>query len=401
MRIAPVKMFVVPAKAAFGLAIVAVLSPVSTSIARAQATLGGVSAGSSISSSMSGMSASGSLAAGSNMRRSADGMRAGASSDLTESPELFGSGGSGGEGMSGAGAAAPPPPMKPRIYGRTSGSALLSELLAGRRITPIPSPIGGRRSPSAQANLSRSIKKMTPAQRQRLVMKKYDIRPKNWLVHYLKEDRHKISSGLWSYLTTRTSRFYYRPWSAAMLKADPNHVIGFRTWQDAMLAGYRPDPVSRPEPAPQIADLARYTRSDAFYTYVEFVYAGQVPPTVFKRNYDYLTQVARIVGSHAHTKPYVTETVDKVILAAMGRGPLPTSVGAPTSVGPPMTPGGEMGSGSMMSSGSGSMSSGSSPGGSGSGIAALQAGNTDRRTDDFNTFSSRAGSLANVPANQR
>jgi hypothetical protein len=114
-----------------------------------------------------------------------------------------------------------------------------------------------------------------------------------------------------------------------MLKADPNHVIGFRTWQDAMLAGYRPDPVSRPEPATQIASLASLTRSDALYRYVEFVYAGQIPPTVFALNYKYVQDVARVVRSHAHTRHLVTETVDQVLLAAMGEGTVPRTVGGP------------------------------------------------------------------------
>jgi hypothetical protein len=34
-------------------------------------------------------------------------------------------------------------------------------------------------------------------------------------------------------------------------------------------------------------------------------------------------------------------------------------------------------------------------------IKALQAGNTDSRTDEFTGFSSRAGKLANVPANKK
>ena len=57
-----------------------------------------------------------------------------------------------------------------------------------------------------------------------------------------------------------------------MLKADGNHVVGFRTWQEAMQAGYRPDPVSRPEPGAQIVHLAKLTpQSKALQRFVEFV----------------------------------------------------------------------------------------------------------------------------------
>ncbi len=251
----------------------------------------------------------------------------------------------------------------------------------------IPSPIGKSRSSRGQAELSKKIKNMTEAQRKKLVMQKYDIRPKNWLAHYLKEDRYKISSGLWNFMTTRTSRFYYRPWSAAMLKADPNHVIGFRTWHDAMLAGYRPDPISRPEPATQLVQMASYTKGEGMMRYIEFVYAGQVSPPVFARNYQYVTQVAGILQNYKRrypgTPPMLGDTINKVLLAAMGEGSVPSTVGGPPAPPPSLNGGMGMNGMSGMSSefGSSSGMSGSSSSSSGS------------------SSSSSSSSSGNVPAN--
>ena len=366
---------------------------------QSQESLGGLGAASGISASMSGMSSSGALSAGSNMRNSANGMGSGSEMEMAD-PSLNGMGGSG--GASGGLAPATIAPPKPRVYGVQRGSALLGELMAGQRKMPkIPSPIGKSRSSRAQAELSKRIKNMNDAQRKKLVMQKYDIRPKNWLAHYLKEDRYKITSGLWGFMTTRTSRFYYRPWSVAMLKADPNHVIGFRTWHDAMLAGYRPDPGSLPEPARQLLQMASYSKGEGMLRYIEFVYAGQVSPAVFDRNYQYVAKVAGALNDYKRRYPstpsMLDDTVNKVILASLGQGRVPTSVGGPPAPPPNLnggmngqfsTPGSSssFGSGSMSSSGSSSSSSSSSSG----------SGN---REDSFNGFSNRAGSLANVPAN--
>lgn len=385
----------------------------------AQESLAGVGAASGISSSMSGFSNSATMEAGRRARGSAAGFGSRGSMDMGDefgsggsgggmpSPEMGGMGGMGGSGGFGGAAAAPAPP-KPRTYGLQKGDALLGELLAGQRAMPkIPSPVGRSRSPRAQAELSRRLRAMTAAQRKKFVMQKYDIRPRNWLAHYLKADRYKMTSGLWGFLTTRTSRFYYRPWSAAMLKADPNHVIGFRTWQDAMLAGYRPDPVSRPEPAPQLVQMASYTKGPGMQRYIEFVYAGQVSPTVFTRNYQYVTQVATVLQNYKRRYPstpsYTGETVEKVLLASMGEGAVPTSIGGPPPPPPSLNGGmsGEFSSGSS-GSGSGMMMSGS---GSSSGSSSMMSSGSSeppgsgKREESFNNFSSRAGSLANVPAN--
>lgn len=375
----------------------------------AQESLGGIGVASGISSSMSGMSSSATMEAGRRARGSVSGMGSGSGMEMGD-PEMGGMSGSGMPGGTGPGGApvviAPP---KPRVYGLQRGSALLGELLAGQRAMPkIPSPIGKSRSPRGQADLSKRVKNMTPAQRKRLVLQKYDIRPKNWLAHYLKEDRYKISSGLWNFLTTRTSRFYYRPWSAAMLKADPNHVIGFRTWHDAMMAGYRPDPISRPEPAPQLVQMASYTKGAGLQRYIEFVYAGQVSPTVFTRNYQYVTQVAGILRDYKRRYPgtpsMMDDTIDKVLLASMGEGRVPASVGGPPAPPPGLNNGmsGEFSSEFGSPAGSSSMS-GMSGMGSGSSSSSMSPGmsssSSDRRTEDFDKFSNRAGSLANVPAN--
>ena len=346
---------------------------------QAQESMAGVGAASGISASMSGMSSSGTMEAGRRARSSAEGFGSGGSE--------MGEGGSSSAGGPGGAAAVVAPP-KPRLLGAQRGNALLGELLAGQRSMPkIPSPIGKSRSSRGQAELSKKIKNMTEAQRKKLVMQKYDIRPKNWLAHYLKEDRYKISSGLWNFMTTRTSRFYYRPWSAAMLKADPNHVIGFRTWHDAMLAGYRPDPISRPEPATQLVQMASYTQGEGMMRYIEFVYAGQVSPPVFARNYQYVTQVAGILQNYKRrypgTPPMLGDTINKVLLAAMGEGSVPSTVGGPPAPPPSLNGGMGMNGMSGMSSefGSSSGMSGSSSSSSGS------------------SSSSSSSSSGNVPAN--
>lgn len=372
-----------------------------SAVAHAQESLGGLGAASGISASMSGMSSSGTITAG--QRASGQAGSFGSSSGEFPDPSGSGSGspGSPGAGGIGGGALAAPVRIEPRRWNpRLTGQSILSELLGGSQMPKIPSPIGKSRSPRGQAKLATKINKMTAAQRRRLVLQKYDIRPKNWLAHYVLEDRYKINSGLWGFVTTRTSRFYYRPWAMAMLKADSNHAIGFHTWQDAMLAGYRPDPVSRPEPAAQIANLASFTRGDALSRYVEFVYAGQISPKVFGLNYSYVKQVAQIVRSHDHTRPLLGETVDQILLASLGEGSVPRSVGGP----PPVPAGiaGAEGSGmsSPMTGMNSSMSGMSSSMSSSSSGNVPPGGSTDTRGQEFNNFSSRAGGLANVPANR-
>ncbi|MDQ3813850.1 MAG: hypothetical protein M3347_07845 [Armatimonadota bacterium] len=363
-------------------------------------TMGSVGAASSISS---GMNAQGSGASGQALNRA----RGAGSGGEAGSEGSEGSGAAGGSGRPGAageagaaGAAAAPVIQMPRRWGTQRGSDLLRELLAVRRPTrprPIPAPLGPRRSPKQQAALSTQIKRMTPRQRTAVVMEKYEVPPVGWLKLYVPEDRYKITSKMWQYVSVEDdagkypSRFYYRPWASTMLAllqqrpsvripSRAHRVIGFRTWQDAMIAGYRPDPVTRPEPAGQVAYLASLTRSPQLDYFVEFVYSGQMSPEVFATNYTYIRQVARVVNSHRHTRPLLSQTINQVLGAALGIGSVPETIGGPPPPPPsqqvaPMSPEGMSSAPSSSSSSetarpsssSGMSSSGMSSGSSSSG----------------------------------
>ena len=122
-----------------------------------------------------------------------------------------------------------------------------------------------------------------------------------------------MTSSVWRYVSIEDDRarypvkYYWAPSSPAFLrilaqrpiKSQPryNRVIGFHTWQEAMLAGYRPDPVSKPSPAPQIVSLAAISSRESLARYVEFVYAGQISPAVFERNYQYVARVKGIINA--------------------------------------------------------------------------------------------------------
>ncbi|MBV9468331.1 MAG: hypothetical protein JOZ57_03740, partial [Abitibacteriaceae bacterium] len=166
-------------------------------------------------------------------------------------------------------------------------------------------------------------------------------------------------------------RHYYRPWAAPILEQighSPrglhryNRVIGFASWQDAVLAGYRPDPVSKPEPGSQIAAIARLTRGPHLERYVEYIYSGQVAPATFAANYSYIQRVATTLNGYPHTRPLVGQTVDKVLAALLGEGQVPRYVGGPPPA-PRMAPG-QMG-GYPGGSGGYPGGSGGYPGGSG------------------------------------
>jgi hypothetical protein len=175
-----------------------------------------------------------------------------------------------------------------------------------------------------------------------MVTQKYKIPPVSWLSYYLPEDRFKLTSNIWKYVSIEDDsrrypvRYYYRPSAPAMLRLlseQPprvrrfNRVIGFHTWQDAMRAGYRPDPVSKPEPGPQLAYLARVARGPQLARYVEIVYGGQVSPRELSASVSYIRRVQTVIGSHAHTRPLVGETLRRVLTAIMGEGPFPRYVG--------------------------------------------------------------------------
>lgn len=66
--------------------------------------------------------------------------------------------------------------------------------------------------------------------------------PKNWIRHYLGEDRYKIAGGVWKVVSTETDRYYYPPWAPEMLRQAPGIVIGFASIAEAEEAGYLPSP---------------------------------------------------------------------------------------------------------------------------------------------------------------
>ena len=71
--------------------------------------------------------------------------------------------------------------------------------------------------------------------------------PKNWIRHYLGDDRYKIAGGIWKVVSTETDRYYYPAWAPEMLRQPAGRVIGFPTAQDAEDAGYLPSAYSMGE----------------------------------------------------------------------------------------------------------------------------------------------------------
>ncbi len=63
--------------------------------------------------------------------------------------------------------------------------------------------------------------------------------PKNWIRHYLGEDRYKIAGGVWKVVSTELDSFYYPAWAPEMLRQKPGIVIGFSSAAEAEEAGYR------------------------------------------------------------------------------------------------------------------------------------------------------------------
>jgi hypothetical protein len=341
----------------FGMMAVGCFLPVTA--ARAQESLAGVAAGSSMAATLGGAGAVGAMRRPSFPGPGGAGMGGGMDQTGGAAPAAPGGAGPGGMGPSGAGPAGPggagaegaatgeatatyAQRQAPR-WSAGQGQALLQELLGsgGARRTPATTT---RRSRAARqrATYSRRVARMSPAQRKRMVLQKYKIPPVSWLSYYLPEDRYKLTSNIWKYVSIEDDagrypvRYYYRPSAPTMLRLlserPPqvrryNRVIGFHTWQDAMRAGYRPDPVSRPEPGPQLAYLARVSRGPQLAHYAEFIYAGQVSPRELSATVSYVRRVATVVGSHAHTRPLVGETIGRILSAIMGEGPFPRYVG--------------------------------------------------------------------------
>ena len=284
--------------------------------------------------------------------------------------------------------------------GFETGQNVLSELLAGSR-SFVPIPETKRMTSRQRAAYSRRLRNMTAAQRSREVAAKYQKPPVGWLKYYLKDDRYKMTAGVWRYVTIEDDaaaypvRYYYAPSSARMLnilsrrqRGGPlrnGRVIGFRTWREAMLAGYRPDPISRPAPAADLVFMARAARTPALATYVEKIYSGQISPEAFAASASYSRTIVRIVQSRADTRKLLYPTMAQVYSAFIGEGSLPTQVGgggggfetAPAEI-------------SDIESGEGGGSS-----------TEQSAGGPDAREEEFNKFGSRAGKLANTPGNNR
>lgn len=170
---------------------------------------------------------------------------------------------------------------------------------------------------------------------------KYKVPPRNWLSFYLPQDRYKITLNIWRYVSMEDDRgrypvrFYYRPNAPTFLSllassprgiVRPYRIIGFASWQDAMIAGYRPDPVSKPEPALGVLALGRLSESSSVMRYIEATYAGQIAPNDFRNGITYAQQTARIVSSRRDTRSKVRPVVAQAVSALLGEGPFPTSV---------------------------------------------------------------------------
>ena len=81
-----------------------------------------------------------------------------------------------------------------------------------------------------------------PSARKAALLEKGTVPPgKEWLLHYLPDDRYKIDGKVWKYVSTELDTYYHLPDSPLMLKQQANMVIGFSSQAQAEEAGYRPD----------------------------------------------------------------------------------------------------------------------------------------------------------------
>ncbi|MBV9468330.1 MAG: hypothetical protein JO316_00335 [Abitibacteriaceae bacterium] len=71
--------------------------------------------------------------------------------------------------------------------------------------------------------------------------------PPGWIRHYLGDDRYKIDGNIWRVVSTQMDTYYHRPNCPNMLRQSHDIVLGFASGEDAVEAGYRPDPVCHPE----------------------------------------------------------------------------------------------------------------------------------------------------------
>lgn len=359
--------------------------------AEAQETLGSLGAASGIGATLGAVGA-GAITAGSATKKVKGGQdRNKEMDDLTREPSER-SGGRG-RGTSPVMPVTMPQPSTSNAidWGTGNGQQIINQLLASK---PLPQPVTVKRSPVAQSKYARRVSRMSKSQRTRMVMAKYHPAPVNWIAHYLPEDRFKITSGDWEVVSTETDKYYYKAWAPAMLRQTPNRVIGFHTWQNAMIAGYRPDPVTQPVPGAEFARLARIGRGEHFVEYVEYAYSGQVTPENFRATYNYALSVISAVNAYPYAKPLLPETLDTVFEATLKGDPslIPHSIGGqPVSTALASVPGTPM-SAETASNANAPRAGGAPP--------PEPEGQKDKREEEFNTFGSRAGKLANVPANR-
>ena len=179
----------------------------------------------------------------------------------------------------------------------------------------VSAPTRVRRSPRAQARYVARVARLSKTQRTRVVRAKYRVAPIGWEAAYLPQDRFKFGR-IWSFVSTETDRFYYTPSGMARKRFNPNRVIGFYSYSDALAAGYRPDPVTRPAPGQQIAQLARLYRGPELNDFVEYVYAGQIAPRNLTAIVNYALSVDRTLRP-TQARPYIGSTVAKVLEAAL------------------------------------------------------------------------------------
>jgi len=85
--------------------------------------------------------------------------------------------------------------------------------------------------------------------------------PKNWIRHYLGDDRYKIAGGVWNVVSTQTDTYYHRATCPNMLRQSADIVIGFNKSSEAEEAGYRADPTCQPGITAVIYEASAVTRS--------------------------------------------------------------------------------------------------------------------------------------------
>ena len=71
--------------------------------------------------------------------------------------------------------------------------------------------------------------------------------PRNWIRHYLGDDRYKIVGKVWTVATTHSDTYYHRFTCPNLLRQSPNTVIGFFSPALAAEAGYQPDSTCQPQ----------------------------------------------------------------------------------------------------------------------------------------------------------